>query len=73
MGRGVERFDKLRLLNLQHAFPLGNNRGRHCIADHLATLRALAAKDRRKSLSEVVQVLIEREAERLLKEKARVF
>ncbi len=37
-------------------------------ADHLATLRALAAKDRRKSLSEVVQVLIEREAERLLKE-----
>ena len=37
-------------------------------ADHLATLRALAAKDRRKSLSEVVQILIEREAERLLKE-----
>ena len=37
-------------------------------AEHLSTLRALAAKDRRKSLSEVVQILIEREAERLLKE-----
>jgi predicted esterase YcpF (UPF0227 family) len=37
-------------------------------SDHLATLRQLAIRDKRKSLSEVVQVLIEREAERLLKE-----
>lgn len=35
---------------------------------HLETLQQLAARDRRKSLSEVVQVLIEQEAERLLKE-----
>ena len=35
---------------------------------HLESLRAIAKVDRRRSLSEVVQVLIEREAERLLKE-----
>ena len=37
-------------------------------ADHVAHLRQFAAEDRRKSLSEVVQVLIEKEAERRLKE-----
>ncbi len=37
-------------------------------SEHLATLRQIAAEDRRKSLSEVVQVLIEKEAERRLKE-----
>jgi hypothetical protein len=35
---------------------------------HLESLRSIAKADRRRSLSEVVQVLIEREAERLLKE-----
>ena len=37
-------------------------------ADHVALLRQFAAEDRRKSLSEMVQVLIEQEAERRLKE-----
>ena len=36
-------------------------------SDHLAMLRQLAIRDKRKSLSEVVQVLIEQEAERLAK------
>jgi len=35
---------------------------------HVESLRAIAKADRRRSLSQVIQVLIEREAERLLKE-----
>jgi len=38
------------------------------LPSHLESLRAIAKIDRRRSLSEVIQVLIEREAERLLKE-----